>query len=273
MLINKNNISLTFKTRILFCVLLFEFLLFVYSGMSFSGLNGNNFFSINADPVFWLFYLPGIPQTIIAQQWLGISLDILIFVLLLLFIKNPYNNKTAIGLFILMLLFYTTVMGYHAHRNYQAGFVFAFVPFMFAKESNKSFGFEAIRYFMLFFYVSAAVLKITSYAFHEQGLFSHLLASQFTPYYLDHNTGLRTSANIYLVNHPSASHALYIFAIILELAALIGFFTKKFDRQIAILILTFHFSNWFLMDIAPFGQIAFVGLLFLSRDMKLPELK
>jgi hypothetical protein len=100
---------------------------------------------------------------------------------------------------------------------------------------------------------------------------SHLLSGQFTPYYLEGNTGLRTQVNLYLMDHPAVSYILYLASFIAELTAIIGFFTKRFDKWIAIVILAFHFSNWFIMDIAPLGQIAFICLLFLSNEMKLRD--
>ena len=261
---------LTNKLRILFCIVLFEYLLFIFSGVSFSFLYGNNFFSLEVDPASWLFYLAKIPQFIAKNQWFGISLDVLIVVMLFLIIRNPFNYKVAAFLFILLLLFYITLMGHLAHRNYQFGFFMVFVPFLFAKETNKYFAYEAARYFLLFFYFSAAVLKVYNHSLSDPAHFSHLISGQFTPYFLEGNTGLRTTINLYLANHTSISHFLFILSFVIELTTIAGFFTKRFDKWIAVLLLLFHFSNWFIMDIAPFGQIAFICLLFLSREMKVP---
>jgi hypothetical protein len=263
--------SLTNKLRILFCIVLFEYLLFIYAGVSFSFLSGNEFFSLEADPVFWIIYLSKIPQFIAAHQWPGILLDITIVVLILLFIRNPYDNKLGIALFILLMLFYTMLMGHLAHKNYQTGFFMLFIPFMFKSEKNRSFAFEAIRYYLLFFYASAAVLKLNSQALLYREHFSDLLSGQFTPYFLEGNLGIRTTTNLYLINHPAVSYTIYLLSVLLELLAFIGFFTKRYDKWLAVLFLSFHFTNWFIMDIGPFGQIAFISLLFLGKEMKLQE--
>ncbi|MEP7163607.1 MAG: hypothetical protein ABI741_02880 [Ferruginibacter sp.] len=263
------NRSFTNKLRILFCIVLFEYGLFIFSGTSFSFLHGNNFFRIEADPAFWVVYLMMIPQFITGHQWLGILLDTTIVILLLSVIRNPYNNRLAILLFLLLFLFYTCLMGYLAHRNYQFGFFMIFIPFLFKNPVNRNFAYEATRYFLLFFYVSAAVLKISNNSLVSQSHFSHLLSGQFTPYFLEGNTGPRTSVNLYLMSHPAVSYMLYLLSFIAELTTVIGFFTKRFDKGLAIIILAFHFANWFLMDIAPFGQVAFICLLFLSKEMRL----
>lgn len=265
--------NFTNKLRLLFSLVLLEYLLFVFSGVSFSYLYGNGFFSLEADPVPWIFYLANIPQFITTHQWLGIVLDISVIGLLLLFIRNPFDHKLAILLFILLLLFYVTFMGHLAHHNYQFGFCLIFIPFMFKNDMSRRLAFEATRYFLLFFYLSAAILKIWYGTFSNTAHLSHLVSGQFTPYFLEGNTGIRTSVNFYLSSHHLVSYSLFIASIILELVSLVGFFSKSFDKLIAVLVLLFHFTNWFIMDIAPFGQIAFVCMLFFSNQLKLPSTK
>lgn len=257
------------RLRMIFSIVLFEYLLFVVSGVSFSFLYGNPFFSLEADPATWLFYLANLPQWITANQWAGILLDAGIIALLLLFIRNPFNHRIALSLFLLLLLYYVTLMGHLVHHNFQFGFCLVFIPFIFRKETNRQFAFEAARYFMLFFYVSAAWWKIYYNSLADISHFSHLASSQFTPYYLEANTGIRTAFNLFLVNHPWFGWWLFVASVVLELFVAVGFFTKRYDKWIAALILLFHFSNWFLMDIAPLGQIAFVCLLFTSKNLAL----
>ena len=255
------------RLRMIFSIVLLEYLMFIVSGVSFSFLYGNTFFSLEADPATWLIYLANIPQWITANQWAGILLDTLIIALLLLFIRNPFNNRLALLLFLLLLLFYVTLMGHLVHHNFQFGFCLVFIPFIFRKETNRQFAFEAARYFLLFFYVSAAWWKIYYNSLSDISHFSHLASSQFTPYYLEVNTGIRTAFNLFLVSHPWFGWSLFVTSVVLELLVIVGFFTKRFDKWIAIFILLFHFSNWFMMDIAPLGQIAFVCLLFISKNL------
>ncbi len=255
------------KLRLLFCIVLAEYLIFFFSGVSFASLHGDNFFSIEADPAFWIFYLARIPQFIVTHQWLGILLDISVLFSFFLLIRNPLANKLAIILFLLLLLYYVTLMGYLTHRNYQTGFFMLFISFCFKKKYNRAMAFEATRYFLLFFYCSAALLKVYNHAFTDIHHFSHLVTAQFTPYFLEGNTGIRTNFNLYLISHPVASYTLFIASFVIECITLVGFFTKRFDKWLAVLLLLFHFSNWFVMDIGVTGQIGFICLLFLSNEL------
>ncbi|MBS1732550.1 MAG: hypothetical protein JST02_04570 [Bacteroidetes bacterium] len=257
-----SNKNISMALRVICYLLLFEYLLFIISGASFSYLQGNGFFSIEVDPVSWGFYLLGVPQFITSHPWASVSLDIITVTLLILFSRNPFNNKIAIPLFLLLLLFYVTLMGHLAHHNYQFGYCLLLLPFMFKETINRNFAYDAVRYFALFFYFSAGLLKITGNSWADPAHFSHLVSGQFTPYYLEHNTGFRTMVNLYFSGLPKPGYVLFLLSIILEIAALIGFFTKKFDTWLCVFILLFHFGNWLLMDIGPWGQVAFVCFVF-----------
>jgi hypothetical protein len=249
--------------RFILIVTLIEFLIFIVSGVSLSYQYGNTFFSIGVDPAFWLFYLMKVPQTIALYKPLGMAIDACIVLLLVLLIYNPKKFRIAAILFILMLLFYTTLTGFLSHRNYQTGFILVLIPFMF-REINQFFAYNAIRYFLLFYYLSSAVFKISNGLSNTES-FSSVLVNQFSPYFLENNTGWRTDLNLYLIYNPGTSFFLYCSAIVLELSALIGFFTKKYDVVLCLLFLAFHVGNWVIMDIAPMGHISFVLLLLISK--------
>ena len=251
--------------RILLCMVLLEYLMFIFSGVSFSSLYADTFYNIEVDPAYWIFYLAEIPQLILSHYWLGITLDISIILLLVYLIRYPFNNKPAIPAFLFLFVFYISLTGYLGHRNYQSGFIWILVPFLFRKGINRSFAYEAVRYYLLFFYVSAAIFKIADFGIFQSSMMREILVSQFTPYFLEGNTGIRTTVNLFLVHHENIAALLYLAAFTIELIAVIGFFTRRFDRFIGVAILLFHFANWFIMDIAPIGQIAFVCLLFADK--------
>jgi hypothetical protein len=252
------------SSQIIILIVFFEFLMFIFSGLSFSFLSGNQFFNIAVDPVYWIFYSAGIPQLITSFHWLGIIADATIFILLLILFLNIERYNIARFCFLFLLIYYVTLTGYHTHRNYQSGFFLVLFPFLFQKKSNRHYAFSMIRYFLLFFYFSAGLIKIMSPSFFEINHFSNHLIAQFAPYYLEGNTGFRTSLNLFLINNNGFSYALFLCSVVVELIMTIGFFTRKFDKWLGVLLLTFHLFNWLIMDIAPFGQLAFLSILLLE---------
>ena len=259
------KIDIKSKLRILLSILFIEYLTVLLSGISFSRLNGDTLFSVGVDPFFWAVYIAKFPQTILKFTWLAILCDACIILCFIFLIYYPYKNKIAVVLFCLLLIFYMTYMALISSRNYMTGFFLVLIPFIFRENKNKQISFEAIRYFLLFFYFSAALIKIQQNNIYGVHYFSNILINQLAPYYLEQNFSLRTDVNLYLIAHPSFSRILFFSGTILEFIPLIGFFTKRFDTYLAIIILIFHFANWFIMDIAPVGQIAFICTLFFSQ--------
>ncbi len=255
------------KLRIILGVLFIEYLIIVFSGISFTNLSGDMLFSIGVDPLFWLIYIAKIPQTILKYTWLAILYDIGIFLSFIFLIYNPFKNKIAVVLFCLLLVFYVSYMGLIGTRNYMTGFFLVLLPFLFKEDKNRQISFGVLRYFLLFFYVSAAFIKIQQSSIYDLNYYSKILINQLTPYYLEHNFSWRTVVNLYLVGHPYFSRILFLSGLLLECIPIVGFFTKRFDPYLATLILLFHLSNWFIMDIAPIGQIAFICTLFFSKKI------
>ncbi len=253
------------RLRILLSILFIEYLVIFFSGINFTHLSASSLFSIGVDPFFWLVYMAKIPQTILNNTWLAVLCDASIMVAFIVLIYDPLKNKTAVLLFCLLLVFYMTYMGLIGTRNYMTGFFLVLIPLFFRATKNKQIAFEALRYFLLFFYITAAIIKVQQRTVFGLHYFSNILINQLTPYYLEHNFSARTALNIYLIGHPSIARILFLCGTVLEFIPFMGFFTKRFDAQLAILILLFHFTNWFIMDIAPIGQIAFICTLFFSK--------
>ena len=263
-----NTLSGSYESQLLFIVLI-EYLLFIISGVSFSSLHQIPYFNIGVDPAYWIAYILNIPQFIVAHHWLGIFIDSSIVLLLTGLIIYPNKNILAFAVFILLLIFYLTLTGYLGHHNFQSGFVFILIPYLFKEKKNKSFAFETIRYFLLFYYFSAAIFKLTSSGLYNQNHFSNILSGQFAPYFIEGNLGWRTSLNLFLINHNTIAYYLYIGSFILELTLIIGFFTKRYDKYIGCLLLCFHLFNWIIMDISVIGQVAFIMLLFYSKKLEI----
>ncbi|MFN0081805.1 MAG: hypothetical protein ACKVOM_04745 [Ferruginibacter sp.] len=199
---------------------------------------------------------------------MAVLCDAGIMVAFIVLIYDPLKNRIAGLLFCLLLVFYMTYMGLLGTRNYMTGFFLVLIPFLFRAAKNRHIAFEALRYFLLFFYITAALIKVQQSAVFGFHYFSNILINQHTPYFLEQNLSSKTAVNIYLIDHPAVARMLFLGGTVLEFIPFIGFFTKRFDAQLAILILIFHFTNWFIMDIAANGQIAFISTLFFSKKFE-----
>jgi len=214
----------------LILLVLIEFLVFLISGVGYTSISQAPYFNIGVDPFYWFFYGLHIPQTILKYPVIASVFDFVTlgFLLLSLFKFNEYWIRCTV---FLLLLYYVTLTGYLGHRNYQSGFVWVLIPLMFKSEKNKGLAFESLRYWILFFYTSSALFKIFGEGILHSNHLSSIITQQFIPYHIEQNLEFRTLINSYLSNHMLVVQFLFCGAILLEISAIIGFFTKKLYKN------------------------------------------
>jgi hypothetical protein len=262
MMINFFSSLRTDSVKQLILLVFTEFLFFLISGVGYFSISNAPYFNIGVDPLYWIFYGLSIPQTIMKYPILAVAFDSATIGFLLLSLFKFNENWIRCTVF-LLLLYYITLSGYLGHRNYQSGFVLVLMPLMFKSEKSKMLAFEMLRYWILFFYASSAIFKITGDGINNVNHLSSILTQQFFPYYMEHNFGMRTTINSFLTNHQKITQLLFFGAIILEMSTFIGFFTKKHDKLIGVFLIIFHLFNWLLTDIAPIGQLSVLSIFFL----------
>ncbi|MBC7867972.1 MAG: hypothetical protein H7X88_10620 [Gloeobacteraceae cyanobacterium ES-bin-316] len=69
----------------------------------------------------------------------------------------------------------------------------------------------------------------------------------------------------YLIMHSSVSYFIYALGTIAELSFIIGFFTKKFDLFLMLILCFFILFNFFLLEINYLPWIAFGGFFWFSK--------
>lgn len=250
--------------RILLSALLFEYLMFIMSGVSYSFLHGATMKVVNVDFSYWFVNLLQFPDLVSHSHFIAVGLDSLTVLLLAYAILHPGKTWVFRILFILLLLFYITFNTYHTHPNIQLGYALILFPFCFKRADLFDIAWNFLRYYLLFFYFFAGIYKFIGGGIYELNLMPWFLESQNAPYFYLHPSSWRQEIIRWLILHPHIAWSLYMLAALFESATLVGFFTRRLDRILFILLVLFHLANWFLMDIAPFGMIAFLLLLVLN---------
>lgn len=241
-----------------------EWAVILASGVGFHSFAGNPFFSLGVDPLQWAPFLLHLPQWISGHAGMGWLLDIGLLTGGIALIRNPHADRLALIQLMGALLFYTMLTGYLGHRNFHTGMFLVFVPFVFQSVQSRSLAYEAVRYFLLFFYCSAGWFKLVNGHLWDTSQMQSILQQQLLPYYLESSSNVRVAINQYLLHHATLAQGLYVLSFLAEFGAILGFFTRKFDRWILVALLAFHLPNWIVMDIAPIGQLSFLLLLWIS---------
>lgn len=126
------------------------------------------------------------------------------------------------------------------------------------------------RYYFLYIFVSAAVWKIVRGAAFHPAEMSRILLEQHS--YLLSGDCTTWSCRLYgwLIDHPVPSQGLYLAALVVEGAFLIGFFTRRYDRLLLVLSILFVAADLVVMRI-PYWTLLVGGItLWLDTGARRP---
>ena len=138
-------------------------------------------------------------------------------------------------------------------------------PFIFIANNDKTFAllFEGVRYFFLYFFLSAGAWKIINGSVFNPVHFSAVLIEQHKEmltaskgYWLSHFYQ-------YLIGNTALSYTLYLTVWVMELSFITGFFTRRYDRYLAFIYFVFLIADYFVMRIPYFETLPFVLTLYL----------
>jgi hypothetical protein len=199
--------------------------------------------------VYKLWLATSIPQFITAHSILSSVFDIslLVFTIGLLFSKRRIFAILFSLVALNYFMTYNMVTGHHYHGL--AGLLVISIPFWFKGEERFNFSWEAVRYYLLYIFVSAALWKILrgSVFYHDQ--LSNILKEQQLNLLLQNPDSYKAHIAQYLISHTGAAHAVLIANVLVQLLFAIGFFTKKFDKVLFVLTIVFVVANFLVMGI------------------------
>lgn len=233
---------------------------------------GNTLFSQLAAPVliypsidntFWIFHVLNIPNFVTQHQFIATIFDLLLFFFPILFIKTQ-NKWFAVGYTLLIATYHIVFATYSAHHFHSLiGLIVISITFCTADEVRHQRLWEAARYYFLFVMASAALWKLFRGAPFYPNQMVNILKAQHAQYFAEHHSSLFTHFYQFLIQNSAIAQSLYWLAILLELVFLVGFFTKKWDKLLLVLFLTFIVINYCVMGIFSFELSVFGILLWL----------
>jgi len=160
-------------------------------------------------------------------------------------------------------LTFNMVTGHHYHG--MVGLLIISVPFWFKSEERFSFSWDAARYYLLYIFSSAALWKILrgSALYHDQ--LSNILKAQQIDLLLQNPDSFKAHIAQYLIANTGVSHALLIAVVVLQLAFITGFFTRKYDMVLFALSIAFVIANYWVMGIVSF-ELLILNLTLLNWE-------
>ncbi len=222
--------------------------------------------------------LTGMQQAIIVHNNFRIAAD-LVYILapaLLLFccLKNC-TVQSWMALFIsLYNLAYAMIISSMSTLSIEGYIGWIMIPLLFVTRSPLSFQYltEAMRYFFILVFVSAAAWKFRSGGFFNLEQMSAILLRQHTSYLVSEPFNWFSQVIYFLVTHPAVSWSLYAIATLAELIFAVGFFTKRFDSLLVVIFVLFLVFNYFFMRINYMSWVVFMGCFWFARRLHVAHL-
>jgi hypothetical protein len=261
---NSSNKILLFRIASLFILVIHIFK--ILNNLGISQLEQPIFLELKADRVLWLLDFLNILTSILQNPNIAILFDILLIILPLITLFYPQGKYLSILLFITCSLYYFSINSSSTHHehNYIAILLISFLM-IFKDKVRYNLVFEFTRFYTCFIFSSAAFWKIGRGTFWQESQFQNILRVQHSELLaLDSKNSVYFKFIDFIINNYEISNLLWLFAIILQLSFLIGFFTKKYDHILLLNLLIFILTDFILMNICFFEYII-LSVFFMKK--------
>ena len=212
-----------------------------------------------------IFLASHIPQFITSNRIIAALFDVSILVFAVLFLvtfKRIYAILFTVQVMVYFLT-YNVITGHHYHG--MIALIVISIPFWFKSEQRFNFSWEAVRYYFLYVFASAALWKILrGSAFYTDEL-SNILKSQQLNLLLQNPESFRAHIAEYLIANPATAHVVLLVNVFVQLTFLAGFFTKRFDKVLFWLAIVFCIANYYVMGIVSM-DLLILDLTLLKWD-------
>jgi hypothetical protein len=229
------------------------------------------FFVNRFDGTTWLFMQTGIHQWLINNKHGWWLFDITFYSMpLVYYVAYRFNQTAAIILAFCWLIinwFYVQFYTLFPTNSIEGHIAWLLMPVLFGARKLKTFYFlmHGLRYFFLFFFVSAAIWKMRQGGLFNPQQMSGILLMQHADYLVSAPQSWFTQFAYGIIKHAYVGYALYIAATILELAFIIGFFTRRYDSWLIAAFVLFLIMDMFIMRIPYFELVPLVLTLVYSK--------
>ena len=232
-----------------------------------------SFFYTRDDIFTWVFMQTGLHQWLLNNPSGWLIFDGLFYAspLFLLAYTRYYPNQTFVAACAMLIINIVYVQCYTLYpsnsvEGHVAWLLFPLV-FMASKEKTVFLLLEGLRYFFLFFFLSAGIWKIAQGGFFNSLQMTGILMEQHKEMRINSPNYWQTKLISYVIQHAKLGYFLYILTTLTELSFIIGFFTRKFDKILALLFLLFLLMDHLIMRITYYEILPFL-LTFYKSSIK-----
>jgi hypothetical protein len=184
--------------------------------------------------------------------------------------RNSKYSWLLIVFTILFNLFVALVYNLFTVQSTQGFLCWVWLPIVFLGTNGKCFyfTFNAVRYLFVLFFFSAALWKLRTGCIFSLGQMPAILLQQHTATLALQESFFSTWLYA-IINNKWLAWSLFLGGFLCEFVFIIGFFTKKYDKVLALIFLLFLLADFLLMRINYFSWCSYLPLLWFSRKIEL----
>lgn len=241
-----------YRTLITRTVMLYLLLILIWRGYSCIlpfQLENPPLTNVEYDLSFWVFKLSNLSGILVGSRAGSIIFSTCIILNCLACILYPLNRLLLISFSFLFLLFGITFNVYLTHSSHVlGGALIISIPFWASRDKNFETLWEALRYYVCWIYFSAFLWKVVNGSMFQEN-FGVLTMKKNLAEYLYHNPDtIKAHIYSYFISHPLLPDIGDKLVYLLEGLFLAGFFTKRYDKILIVLLLIIHAITYFFTD-------------------------
>lgn len=208
------------------------------------------------DNVYWLFCILRIPQTLMLSPAAWDILLIAFFV-----VSARTSSKLFYRLFFLLALLHTITFNIYSgvHTKACVFLPLSLLPFCFPEQSGLLR--DGLRYYLFFIFTSAALYKVANGGLLHPNQLNYILQAQHDDLSILDPGHLSYRLSLVLREYPFAASLAWFGFILLEFSFIAGFFSRRFDLYLFMVLLSIQISTLLLMRIQLMEFILFYPLL------------
>lgn len=213
----------------------------------------------------WLVQSTGLID-LVSIPMISLCIDLAILILPCIILYRILNDKkihklatllcVLFGFYILIIYCFPTL----SIRKY-LGLILIPIAFTFTSKDRFTAYLELMRYYILFVFTSASLWKILRGVAWDPNHMQLSLKGQHIDNFINWPDHYITQTLSTFIGEPSFCFWLFLSAVIFQLSFSIGFFTKKYDNVLALLLIIFIVSDYLVMRIEYWEFIVFLPLL------------
>lgn len=216
------------------------------------------------DLTYWGLHWLGIPEFLTGNFTVACLFDLALFAACILCFWNPEKRGYVWSFIVLYFVYFITFNTFGAHHtNHKIGFLLIAIPFTVRDYKSFNYLWQGLRYILLFAMADAFLWKFFRLAWLHTGQGMLIMKKNVAAILYFEPGSWKAGLYSWLLQHPGWVNSGYLAGMLMEAVFIVGFFTRKYDRYLLVLLFLLPIGFWLIAD-AYFFQFMILTLTLIN---------